>query len=279
MPFTKTWNEAAPAGGDDASNGDNEIRDGKFAIRERLAVDHYFYDDESGHSDVGYHKQVTMPAQSTPTTISGALRLYAKSVSSVEELHLLDDAGNERQWSKDGLINAAILKIASEARGDILYKGATLWQRLAVGTNGQVLKSDGTDPVWGDLGFQTAASQVEMEAANLLTVPVTPGRLQYHPGVAKAWCIFDGSNAGTFSPAAGHNVASITKTGTGLYTVTFTTAFSSANYSLTGTCKDGEVRIISLAAGSANIQTLFTRASGDGAIDSTGICITAHGDQ
>jgi hypothetical protein len=40
------------------------------------------------------------------------------------------------------------LTIASEARGDLLRRGASAWQRVGVGTNGQVLTSDGTDPVW-----------------------------------------------------------------------------------------------------------------------------------
>lgn len=183
MSFTKTWSETAPAGGDDAANGDNEIRDFKFAIRERLAVDHYAYDDESGHSDVGYHKQVTMPAQSTPTTISGALRLYAKSVSSVEELHLLDDAGNERQWSKDGLINAASLKIASEVRGDVLIRGASGWIRLGIGASGRYLRSDGTDPSWsaiqaGDITSAILPSGVCLQSVNTQDGGVATGTTQ-----------------------------------------------------------------------------------------------------
>jgi hypothetical protein len=38
--------------------------------------------------------------------------------------------------------------IASSARGDLLRRGASNWERFAVGSNGQVLTSDGTDPVW-----------------------------------------------------------------------------------------------------------------------------------
>jgi len=34
-------------------------------------------------------------------------------------------------------------------RGDLLYRDGSGAQRLAVGTSGQLLKSDGTDPVWG----------------------------------------------------------------------------------------------------------------------------------
>jgi hypothetical protein len=44
------------------------------------------------------------------------------------------------------------LTIASEARGDLLRRGTSAWERVAVGTNGQVLTSDGTDPVWATPG-------------------------------------------------------------------------------------------------------------------------------
>ena len=45
---------------------------------------------------------------------------------------------------------------------------------------------------------------------------------------AKAWCNFNGQ--GTPSIRASYNVASITKNGTGDYTINFTNAFVDANY-------------------------------------------------
>jgi hypothetical protein len=71
------------------------------------------------------------------------------------------------------------------------------------------------------------AIQSEMEAASSTTLAVTPGRLQYHPGVAKVWGRFDTAGALT----SGHNISSITDSGIGIGVVNFTTAFSSAtNY-------------------------------------------------
>lgn len=60
-----------------------------------------------------------------------------------------------------GLIDSGILGIArggtgnaTNARGDILYApSAATWSRLAVGTAGQFLKSDGTDVVWSSHGL------------------------------------------------------------------------------------------------------------------------------
>ena len=73
------------------------------------------------------------------------------------------------------------------------------------------------------------ATQAEMETATSNTVNVTPGRTQYHPGVVKAWGLLVGTGTPAFTTS--HNLdASVTDNGTGDYSITFTTDFSSANY-------------------------------------------------
>lgn len=74
------------------------------------------------------------------------------------------------------------------------------------------------------------ATQAEMEAFSSTAKIVTPGRVQYHPGVAKCWGYFDfagGTNAS-------HNITSITDTAVGRITVTIATDFSSANWVCVG---------------------------------------------
>lgn len=75
-----------------------------------------------------------------------------------------------------------------------------------------------------------AATQAQQETGTAVTAPVTPGRQQFHPSAAKVWirCNQNGAIAGSY------NVASIADTGTGIVTVTLTTAFSSTNYSAIG---------------------------------------------
>jgi hypothetical protein len=51
----------------------------------------------------------------------------------------------------------------------------------------------------------------------------------------RAWVNFDGT-ASSPTPRASGNVSSITKNGTGWYTVNFATAMPDANYSISGTC-------------------------------------------
>lgn len=75
----------------------------------------------------------------------------------------------------------------------------------------------------------TASTQAQMETATSTTTYVSPGRTQYHPGVAKAWVLFNGEGTPAIRGTA-YGVASIGDNGTGLYTITWSTAFSSADY-------------------------------------------------
>lgn len=76
----------------------------------------------------------------------------------------------------------------------------------------------------------SAATQAEMEAASSTSTYVTPGTVKHSPGVAKAWAHVTISG-GTPTLAAGHNFSgTITDHGAGDFTLTFTTALSSAFY-------------------------------------------------
>ena len=60
----------------------------------------------------------------------------------------------------------------------------------------------------------------------------------------RAWVVFDGSLAGTNAPTAGGNVTSVTRTGTGQYTVNLTTAMPSANYTVVSGGKEANTSVI-----------------------------------
>jgi hypothetical protein len=53
--------------------------------------------------------------------------------------------------------------------------------------------------------------------------------------ICKAWVNFNGTLATPITPRASYNVSSVTKNGTGDYTVNFSTAMTDANYVLAGT--------------------------------------------
>ncbi len=64
-----------------------------------------------------------------------------------------------------GAIEAADLEISGETRGDLLYRAASDWARLAVGSTGKILNSDGTDPSWAAI-----SGDATMAAGGALTV-------------------------------------------------------------------------------------------------------------
>lgn len=131
------------------------------------------------------------------------------------------------------------------------------------------------------LAAPVAAAQSDQETATSTTLMVTPGRQQYHPSAAKAWCYFNGTTTGTNAPTAGYNVTSVTRNSAGNYTVNFTTAMSSANYviianagALTGNANSCHPD--SLATGGA---TFICMDSGGSTQDTSKIMFVAYGDQ
>lgn len=184
-----------------------------------------------------------------------------------------------------GKVALSALTVASQAQGDVIYaSSASVWTRLGPGTSGQFLKTQGVaaNPIWADALGGTYATQAEMETATSTTTAVSPGRVQNHPGVAKAWCTFNGATTGTNAPSSGYNVDSVTRNSTGNYTITFGTDFSAATYAISGMAlrADGAgstvFRIVSRATGSC---VIITSNVSDSADDSNPICLQFFGDQ
>jgi hypothetical protein len=98
------------------------------------------------------------------------------------------------------------------ANNVLLGNGTSAPQAVAPSTAGNVLTSNGT--TW------VSSTPVAVNASQL----------------AKAWVNFDGT--GTVAIRGSYNVSSITDNGTGDYTINFTTAMSSVNYSAIG-CAGG----------------------------------------
>jgi len=94
-----------------------------------------------------------------------------------------------------------------------------------------------------------AASKAEMEAFSSALRWVTPAIQHNHPGHPKAWVNFTtrGTN-GACTINASYGVTSVSRTASGIYQVTFTTAKSSANYA---------VQAISKAAIGSNLLTTY----------------------
>ena len=113
---TKTWDESKPAGSRAKSLGDDDIREFKVEERERQAIDHKRYADESAYTDVGTHKKVTLTEiqAAAPTAYSNCGYLYLKDVSSVVELFWEDESGNEIQITTGGKILGDNVRLSND---------------------------------------------------------------------------------------------------------------------------------------------------------------------
>lgn len=126
MPvYLETWDETKPQGTRDRALGDDDIREFKRAIRERLAEDHFFADDESGVDEIGYHRKVTLFKHAgNPTVASDSGIVFAKDVGSgVIELFFIDAVGNVTQLTSAGQL--LVLGASGFRAGDKLLSSNT----------------------------------------------------------------------------------------------------------------------------------------------------------
>ena len=163
---------------------------------------------------------------------------------------------------------------SSYSAGDLVQYTSSAWVRFVPREGWQVWVAD-EDIIYTCTGSNTwisaAASdsqagvveyavQSEMEAASSNTLAATPGRMHYHPGVAKFWAVVSVS-AGTPSVDASYNVTSITDTAEGDLTVTIATDFADANWACvalvrttaTNTARIAYVQASGQAAGTINV--------------------------
>lgn len=208
---------------------------------------------------------VTMSGDATITNL-GALTIAANAVTNakmatVTNQTIKSNISGGTAVPSDNTLSAILDNILGSSQGDIIYRGASNWTVLAPGTSGNFLQTQGAsaNPQWaaGGSGVTsvataglatggtitttgtitvTAAVKSDQTTATSTSVAVVPGVQQNHPSAAKAWVYFTGS---TGAILASYNVTSITRNAAGDYTVNFTTAFTSANYSFAGSCGPG----------------------------------------
>ena len=144
MVYNETWDETKPAGSRARTLGDDDIREFKRAIRERLAEDHEFLANESG-DNVGYHRKATLiDIVSDPLAVDGCVVFYAKTVDGKLDLFYRNAEGIN-QLTVNGAIQNGLwslddVTITSVADRQILYYNAATSQwingNLKVSANG-----------------------------------------------------------------------------------------------------------------------------------------------
>ena len=126
-----------------------------------------------------------------------------------------------------------LAKMASGTDGNIIsYDASGNPVAIATGNDGQVLTSAGAgaQPAFEDASSgPTQATQAEVEAESNVDKYIPPDLINFHPGVAKGWVVY---NQVANSILVSLNVSSITDTAAGQFDVLWDTDFSSANFAV-----------------------------------------------
>jgi hypothetical protein len=92
---------------------------------------------------------------------------------------------------------------------------------------------------------------------------------------ASAWCVFDGTLAGTNAPTAGYNVVSVTRTGTGRYTILLQRPMLSGSASVNPCANTANATWSKTLVGTTSVQ-IAQNVAGT-ATDSNEICVSIFG--
>ena len=180
MPsYSETWDITKPAGSRDLSLGDDDIREFKRAIDERLNEDHVKPNDETGYTTVGYHRKCTLiKLGSNPTAVTDTLILFCKNDGSTDELFIIDESGNVIQLTDAGKL--AVLGSEGFRSGDKLLSSNTStpsgWiDQSATYTDNFIRISSGTPLTTGgsDTHTHSAGSFASAPHTHGYTVPYT----------------------------------------------------------------------------------------------------------
>jgi hypothetical protein len=179
--------------------------------------------------------------------------------------------GLELTW-KWGQTNSGAVVLNANGLGNVAVvnpDGTAL--AAGQGTAGSIGKAvyDGTRFIFL-ASSATPASAAQVSAAATLVPFVSPGRMQNHPGVAKAWASFLGTATGTVTSASWWNVASVRRTGVGTYSVAFSTAFANTAYAVVGNLDASAVLSTVGGTRAAGGVMITTYSSSDAAVVDSG---------
>lgn len=139
-------------------------------------------------------------------------------------------SGTTGKLLKESTITAMLDMLGAMARGDILYRDATGWVRLAAGTAGQVLRTGGAgaDPTWSSPPFDLTVfyPSVPIGSAILIRAPIA--RSVTFPAN------FAGCYANASINATAETVLEIMKNGALIGTITFAAGSSNGVFASVG---------------------------------------------
>lgn len=103
---------------------------------------------------------------------AGAVGVNNGSYGSANQVLVSNGSSAAPTWQD---ISGATINFAGQTQGDLIYRGASAWQRLPAGTAGQVLKTNGAgaDPSWTNIQTQIAAQTFSATGNSFTGIPST----------------------------------------------------------------------------------------------------------
>lgn len=103
---------------------------------------------------------------------AGAIGIANANYGSANQVLLSGGSSATPSWSN---VDGSVITIPSQAQGDVLYCGASAWQRLPAGTDGQLLRTNGAaaDPSWQSVPIQSAAQNFSGSSITFTGIPST----------------------------------------------------------------------------------------------------------
>lgn len=138
IAWTYTWDCAVPVGTMAPSVIDDYMRNDKYAIAERLNIDHIFglTGTEVSATDTGYHRDIHFYSTTATDPV-----LDFTTVGGIDELRYTDSAGSAVQITSAGILKAVNLTGTQTVAGDKTFSGATSFGSQITST-----LADGTAP-------------------------------------------------------------------------------------------------------------------------------------
>jgi hypothetical protein len=122
---------------------------------------------------------------------AGAIGIAGANYGSANQVLLSGGTAATPSWSN---VDGSVITIPSQAQGDLLYRGASAWVRLAAGTSGQLLRTNGAaaNPSWQSVPTQQASQTITASGNSFTAIPSTAKII---------YIAVSGLNAGTSSLA------------------------------------------------------------------------------
>ena len=197
----------------------------------------------------------------------------------IDSEHLVDGSIDTAHIADN---QVTLAKLSDGTQGGILYYAASgAPTELAAGTSGYYLKTQGgsANPVWAAVSAgPSQATQSALEGETNEDTYAPPDLIKHSPGVAKFYVKFNPS--GTIQGTA-YNTTSVADNGTGDWTVTIATDFSSANWACSCTIETGFTRSANIASSGQAAGTLQVRSTDNNGTMSAGTLmhVIGFGDQ